>query len=145
MSYRNIHESFFARPVELRDIQQPYDGVECEVYNFVGDDSEDLAIIRIEPGAMTPRQRVLGGERTVERFVSGSGYLLIGRPAVRSVIQYDFDDSDQRPVYDHVIGLGECMQWCAGPQGLVVAELCSPPYAPGRFEDFNEQLGVHLS
>jgi hypothetical protein len=37
-------------------------GVECDVYTFDGDSSQDLAVVHIAKGCKTPLQKVLQGE-----------------------------------------------------------------------------------
>ena len=86
---------------------QVADGVGCDVYKFVGDDSKDLGIIRIKAGCKTPLQKVLKGERTVG-FISGRGRLAVTAPG------------GEQKIYDGENGLavevkiGELMQWQAG-------------------------------
>ncbi|MBC7764169.1 hypothetical protein H7Y29_00475 [Microbacteriaceae bacterium] len=53
------------------------DGVECDVYSFVDDESKDLAIVTVKTGYKTPLQRILLGEKTVEGFYNGVGVLTV--------------------------------------------------------------------
>ncbi len=46
--------------VETMEVDE---GVECDVYEFIGDKSKDLGIIRIKAGGKTPLQKVLKGEK----------------------------------------------------------------------------------
>ena len=68
---------FKNRPVEFIETMDVADGVECDVYKFVNDDSRDLGIIRIKPGCKTPCQIVLMGDETIEGFFTGKGKLSI--------------------------------------------------------------------
>jgi len=52
-------------------------GTEVDIYEFAGDPTKDLAIYKTKK---TPLQRVEGGERTVEGYISGVGKLRIGKP-----------------------------------------------------------------
>ena len=85
------------------------EGVECDVYEFVGDKPKDLGIIRIKAGGKTPLQKVLKGEKTIEGYISGKGQLVIT------------ELSGQQKIYPAKAGLevevkiGETMQWQAAP------------------------------
>jgi hypothetical protein len=117
-------------PVNFVETMQVAEGVECDVYKFVGDDSKDLGIIRVEAGHRTPMQRVLKGAHTIEGYISGRGGLVIT----------EFDGEEK--IYNAGMGLevdvkiGEVMQWRAAPDSdLEVYEICFPPYESGRFEN----------
>jgi hypothetical protein len=123
-------EKFKVEPVKFIETTKVGEGVECDVYKFVGDSGKDLGIIRIKAGNKTPLQKILAGERTVEGYVSGEGGL--------TVIGVDC----QRKIYAGKNGLavevkiGELMQWQAAPgSDLEVYEICYPPYETGRFEN----------
>ena len=64
-------------PVTFVESQHIQEGVTCETYTIKGDSSKDLAVIQIEPGSKSPKQRVLSGTRTIQRFVSGSATLFV--------------------------------------------------------------------
>jgi len=116
--------------VEFVETMIVADGVECDVYEFVGDDSKDLGIIRVRAGCKTPLQKVLKGVRTIEGYTLGKGELAIT------------DLGGEEKIYNAEMGLGvdvkigELMQWRAAPDSdLEVYEICFPPYMAGRFEN----------
>lgn len=117
-------------------------GVVCETYQFVGNGSADLAIVRVTPSFNTPLQRILKGNKTIEQHCWGKGKLTIARAGGMGIeIYYVGGMSPQmQPVELHV---GDLMQWQALPGtgvDLCFSEVCYPPYEEGRFE--NLQLGV---
>jgi hypothetical protein len=120
-------------PVLFVETQTVKDGVECDIYAFVGDDSKDLAIVRVKKGYKTPLQKVLLGNKTVEGFVRGSGVLTVNNET------YAFgSELDNKEV---VVSVGQTMQWYANAQNdLTFYEICEPPYSDGRFENLPEQL-----
>ena len=110
------------------------EGVECDVYTFVGDDTKDLGIIRIEPGFSTPIQRVLQGLRTIEGYVSGEGQLIITRSNDQWEVYQVNERVSEKPSID--VNIGDLMQWQAtGSSRLVAYEVCIPPYQDGRYEN----------
>lgn len=123
-------------PVDFVLAEDIAPGVTCDVYLFMSDDSKDLAIINIEAGSKTPRQRVLDGTRTVEGYLAGAGTLHITRKN-GSVETY--------PVGEHTeenflieIQVGDIMQWFADADSRLTAfEVCWPRYVDGRFEDLD--------
>lgn len=121
------------QPVSFVETLSVTDGVECDVYTFMGDDSKDLGIIRIEPGYKTPLQRVLQGERTIEGYVSGEGQLNILRDGSWKTYLVRDDIQGKLPVN---VNIGDLMQWHAvGSSRLVAYEVCIPPYQDGRYEN----------
>jgi len=111
-------------------------GVNCHVYSFVGETNRDLGIIVMEPGAKTPLQRVLHGDRTVEGFVTGKGTLTIKRISGEIEV-YQVDES--RVPFSAEVKVGDLMQWQAAPDSKLVAfEICYPPYQEKRFENLPE-------
>ena len=108
-------------------------GVVCDVYIHPETKKRDLGIITIEPRTQTPRQRVLGGDETIEGYVSGKGKLTIThRDGMESV----FEVSPEHEGFSHPVEIGEIMQWQADEnESLVVFEICFPPYQDGRFEN----------
>lgn len=110
------------------------DGVDCDVYTFLGDSTKDLGIIRISPGSKTPLQKVLKGDRTIEGYISGKGKLTITKPDGKQEV-YVADGESKEPIVVS-IGIGELMQWEADKYSdLVVYEICFPPYEDGRYEN----------
>jgi len=117
------------------------DGVECDVYTFDGDDTKDLGIIRMKPGARTPLQRVREGDKTIESYISGKGKLTITKPDGSKTIHevQEPGDEDKKPLSVEV-QIGELMQWEADPESnLSFSEICFPPYEDGRYENLPEE------
>jgi len=122
------------QPVSFVETMQVTDGVECDVYFFDGDTTKDLGIIRIKPGSKTPLQRVLGGNRTVEGYLSGKGKLTISKADGRQQT-YKVNGDLKEPVVV-TVAVGEQMQWEADKEsGLIAYEVCFPPYEAGRYEN----------
>lgn len=116
------------------------DHVVCDTYSFVGDNTKDLGIIRIQLGGKTPLQRVLTGDRTIEGYISGNGKLKIKRANNEEKI-YEFGDKSQEPLMVNVY-VGDLMQWQASlDSNLIVFEICFPPYKDGRYENIIEDSG----
>lgn len=107
------------------------DGVSCDVYEFIDDDSMDLGVITVAPGKSTPRQKVLLGDKTIEGYLSGSGFLKIEEEG--SIKEYSFPN--ETGVTEVSVKIGSIMQWTAKDDGLIFYEICTPPYADGRYED----------
>jgi hypothetical protein len=121
------------QPVSFVETMHIADGVDCDVYTFIGDSGKDLGIIRISKGSETPKQKVLKGERTIEGYVSGKGKLTITK-ADSTQEEHLADGESEKPVVD--VGIGETMQWEADKEtGLVAYEICFPPYEDGRYEN----------
>lgn len=107
------------------------DGVNCEVYSFVDDNTKDLGIIKIDPNKKTPLQKILKGDKTVEGYISGKGKLTITR------LDGNKDEfvADGKPFISEV-NIGELMQWESDiDSDLEAFEICYPPYEDGRFEN----------
>jgi len=119
-------------PVSFVETMQVTNGVECDVYSLPEDESKDLGIIRVESSKKTPLQKVLQGERTIERSISGKGKLTItGQDGTQRILV-----ADDLNLVSVIIRIGEMMQWEAAPDSdLVAAEICYPPYKDGRFEN----------
>ncbi len=120
---------------ELRVIyletQEVKEGVECDLYEFDGDTTKDLAIVRVKPGFSTPLQRILKGEKTTEGFLGGSGYFELTSNDKTKRALFKTGDSGEIEVK-----IGDLMQWTADKDsGLTFYEICSPPYKYGRFEN----------
>ncbi len=111
------------------------DGVECDVYSFVDDESKDLAIVTVKAGYKTPLQRILLGEKTIEGFCKGVGVLTVtDNKGQQKQYSYETTDAGETEVL-----IGQTMQWYANSDSdLVFYEVCWPPYADGRFENIEE-------
>jgi hypothetical protein len=117
--------------VQFVETIQVAEGVSCDTYTFAGDSTRDLAIVTVEKGCKTPRQRVLLGMATVEGYISGEGVLTVETPD-KATQTYSFPSAGNAAV---PVQIGQIMQWTAGDAGLVFYELCEPPYADGRYEN----------
>lgn len=123
-----------SQPVSFVETNKVTDGVAVDVYEFDGDVSKDLGILRIDPGLTTPLQRVLKGTRTIEGHVSGKGKLVIIKPDDTQK-EYSVSDDSTTPFLVSV-SIGDRMQWQAETESPLVAyEICFPPYEDGRFEN----------
>lgn len=121
-------------PVTYLSTQTVKTGVECDVYSFTDDTTKDLAIVHVEKGHKTPRQKVLSGEKTIEGYVGGSGKLTVISEAGETV-DYEFGQHKENEAV--VIKVGETMQWEATTSGLTFFESCTPPYEDGRFQNLD--------
>jgi hypothetical protein len=124
-------------PVEFIETIHKREGLEVDTYNFVGDKTRDLAIMRINHGFKTPRQRIDEGERTLEGLVSGRGHFIVERKDSDLPEVFRFTDSSQNtsPIE---VNIGDVMQWKAdGDSTLVAYEICYPKYSDGRFKDLD--------
>lgn len=122
------------QPVTLIDKIQIAEGVECDAYAFVDDKEKDLGIIRIKPGAKTPLQKVLAGDKTIEGYISGRGTLTLKR--VDGSEATHWIGSGKNKHFSVTVNVGDVMQWEAAPDSQLVAyEICFPPYQGGRFEN----------
>jgi hypothetical protein len=125
--------------VEFRETVLVRDGVECDVYGFVGDGTMDLGIIRIREGKETPRQKVGLDPNfeiifTEEGYIRGCGSLEIGRPDIPADT-YVVNSTTGR--FSILVERGEEMKWGTGPGGLIAYEVCKPPYKDGRHIDLD--------
>lgn len=118
------------QPVEFVETMDVAEGVSCDVYKFVGDDTKDLGIIKIDVGCKTPLQKVLKGDRTIEGYISGEGKLIVSKDGENKI--YEVGDSEKLSVE---VNIGETMQWQAGDKQLIAYEVCFPPYEDGRYEN----------
>lgn len=128
----NLKE-FKGEALQYVDTNVVKDGVVCDVYKYVNDDSRDIAFISVEDSVKTPLQKVMNGERTIEGFVSGEGILKVARKSGKNE-EYKFPSFNDTPVDVHK---GDVMQW-ESLKKLVFFEECVPPYKEGRFENINE-------
>ena len=118
--------------------QQVKEGVTCDIYTIDGDVTKDLAIVEIQPGFRSPRQKVLTGTRTIQRFISGSANLYVDELDGGEHTRY-FKSGEATENSDVEVQIGEIMQWSSlGPDPLVCYEICEPPFDKGRFEDLPE-------
>ncbi|MEO5948801.1 MAG: hypothetical protein ABIP74_00170 [Candidatus Saccharimonas sp.] len=120
--------------VQFVETQTVKEGVECDIYTFVGDDSRDLAIVRVLKGYKTPLQRILLGTKTIEGFADGEGTLMVRSDdgTEKSYTPSSFGE-------EVIVEVGQIMQWHAGGESdLTFYEICEPPYADGRFENLSE-------
>lgn len=126
-----------SQPVEFRETEEipGYPGVKCDDYDFVGDDSKDLGVIRISEGCSTPRQKIndrKDTKRTVERYASGNGRLIVKKKDGPTAL-YEISSRSLAPLSVDV-EIGDTMQWQADPDSnLVVYEICIPRFKPGRY------------
>lgn len=119
-------------PVKFLETIKVKNGVLCDVYCFVNDDSRDLAIVTVLSGYKTPLQRILLGEKTVEGYHLGAGTLTVTDENGKEQ-QYAFKAGDKGDVE---VFVGQTMQWYANTRSdLVFYEVCRPPYKDGRFEN----------
>jgi hypothetical protein len=104
-------------------------GVVAYLYDPIDVSEFDVARVEVAPGNRTPRQRVLNGSRTIERFDSGGGTFTHVRQGTQT--EYRFPSK----IEEIEVQVGDEMQWLAGDGGLIFIELCWPPFAAGRFLD----------
>ena len=125
-------------PVTFVESQQVKEGVTCDIYTIDGDSTKDLAVIEIQPGLRSPRQRISKGTRTIQRFIGGSANLYIDELDGGERTRY-FKSEEAAQNNDVEVQIGEIMQWSSlGPDPLVYYEICEPPFEKGRFEDLPE-------
>jgi hypothetical protein len=125
--------TFNNRQVTYIETMQVKDGVECDTYSFVGDDTQDLAIVRVTKGFKTPLQKILQGDKTVEGFMEGKGTLVV-QLEDGTTNTYDMDATSASKEVE--VKVGQIMQWTApSDTDLVFYEICDPPYKDGRFEN----------
>lgn len=109
------------------------DGVECDIYSFVGDHSKDLAIVRVQTGSNTPLQKVVRGTETLEGYLGGQGSLNIISDTGK-LSTHDFQNGVIKAPIS--IKIDETMQWRASnSEELIFYEICIPTYKEGRFEE----------
>lgn len=118
--------------VRFRQVgESPAPGVTVHEYDFVGDDSRDLALIEITPGCETPVHRVNKGIKTLEIYVSGEGSITIARP------NGNIKDMPWHPQWGKKVievRIGDLMQIHAAKKtALLFAEICWPKWDPTRF------------
>lgn len=124
-----------SRPVKFSKTEQEADGVVCDEYFFVGDNSMDLGIYKFEPGKRLPRRLVLGGIETIEEYISGKGWLLIWRSG-GGTESYSLGFTGAALNLRKVLHVDDEYRWIAADGcELEVSEVCIPSYAKGRFED----------
>jgi hypothetical protein len=130
--------TFHNRGVIYVETMQVKDGVECDVYAFEGDDSEDLAIVRVTKGFKTPLQKILQGDKTIEGYLDGEGALTVQHED-STIKTYSFDAKSTDNEVE--VQVGQIMQWAAPHDtDLTFYEICTPPYKDGRFENLAEEV-----
>lgn len=130
-------------PVTFVERQEVKEGVICDIYTITGDATKDLAVIEIQPGFRSPRQRVLKGTHTIQRFTSGTANLFVDELDGSEHTRF-FTSEEATQDNDIEVKVGEIMQWSSlGPDPLVYYEICEPPFETGRFEDLPEESTVH--
>lgn len=125
---------FQGSPIQYVETTNVKDGVVCDVYEFSEDKKRDLAIVRVAKGSKTPLQKVVEGTETIEGYFSGSGTLTLIMNGVTK--SYNFNPGDKGEI---VVNKGDVMQWRATDGDLEFYELCTPPFADGRFENIHEE------
>lgn len=127
---------FNNRSVTYVETMQVKDGVACDTYSYVGDDMQDLAIVRVTKGFKTPLQKILHGNKTVEGLFEGKGTLVVRLEDGR-INTHELDATSANKEVE--VKVGQIMQWAApNDTDLVFYEICDPPYKDGRFEDLPE-------
>jgi len=107
------------------------EGVECDVYEFLNDATQDLAIVRVRSGCKTPLQRILLGTKTIEGYVSGEAKLVVTRgDGTTQMFKFGTEEVND-PV---IVNVGDIMQW-ESISDLIFFEICEPPYEDGRYEN----------
>lgn len=102
---------------------------------YAVDEERDLGVVTIQPGFHSPRQRILRGTKTIQRFVSGTAQLSVTDQEGKEQA-YSFPSSNEVHNNDVEVKVGEIMEWNSlGPDPLVYHEICEPPYEDGRFEN----------
>lgn len=122
--------TFHGEPVAFNETQAVADGVECDVYSFVDDNSKDLGIIRIKGGSNTPKQQFFKGDKTVEGFLAGKANLVVSNNSGTTTHEYD----DDNYASETSLSVGDTIQWTAF-EDSVCYEICYPPYEDGRFRN----------
>lgn len=124
---------FESSSITKQETSQVCKGVTCDVYTFNDDNERDLGVVTVQRGHSTPLQVVLKGTQTIERFIDGSGTLVVKNTSGETVRHiFPKEDSDT----DVEIKVGDTVQWTASKdKDLVFAEICTPPYEDGRFEN----------
>ena len=125
----------FDLAVKFRKATQVAPGVVCEEFDCVDKPEMDIGIIRIDPGAKTPPQKLLSGTRTVEGFLSGAGALFV-TPEGGEFESFSFGMTNRIGRKFAELQPGDVVQWVAAPDSeLVAIEMCWPPFSEGRFEN----------
>lgn len=115
--------------VTFKEEYQVQEGVMCYTFVFDNDSSKDAAIIVIQKGYKSPRQRIMNGDKTIQGWFSGKAVLTVKKPNGETV-KYNYPGAQN----DIEVQVGEIMEWEA-LEDLMYYEICYPPYKEGRFED----------
>ena len=125
-------------PITFVESQVVKEGVTCDIYTIDDDRTKDLAVIEIQPGFRSPRQKVIKGDLTIQRFFSGAAYLYVDELDGSKRTRF-FKSQEATQNNDVEVKVGEIMQWSSlGPDPLIYHEICEPPFEKGRFEDLPE-------
>jgi hypothetical protein len=122
--------------LQFVESNEVFPGVICDSYSLDPDAegrSRDVGIIYMKPGVKTKPQQVLSGEETIAGYISGKGRLII----IREGEQHIFEVGPENEGFSHSVEVGDTMQWQA-VEGLVLFEICIPPYEPGRYKDLDD-------
>lgn len=138
----HVIESFpldgLVQPVKLVDINTVVRGVTCLSYAFLEDSTKDLAMVHVDTGHSTPKQRIKLGEVTIEGFMAGKGVLTV-QDSETHRIRHRL--SDKSSIREFSINVGDIMQWrAAANSDLEFYEICKPPYQKGRFENLSQLI-----
>ena len=120
---------FQGEPVKFVETIVVKEGVSCDVYEYTDSKEKDLAVVTVQPGASTPLQKVLQGDKTIEGYLSGAGKLVLDKKEY--LAPGDLGEIN--------VSIGSLMQWTASDvEGLIFYEICHPPYQDGRYENLPE-------
>lgn len=123
---------------QLIETTEVFPGVVCDAYLHPETKERDLGVIYIEADRRTKPQRVLQGDQTIEGYISGKGELIIKKSSGERLV---FEVGPGSEGFAQNVEVGDIMQWRAAEQeGLVVFEVCYPPYKAGRYEDLTDML-----
>lgn len=125
--------NFKNEAITFIETQQVKEGVEADIYTFDNDSSKDLAMVRVMAGKITPLQRILKGEKTIEGFLEGTGTLTITDSMGKQSV-HRFPEQVETEV---TLTINNTMQWHADSD-LTFYEICWPPYEDGRFQNLSQ-------
>lgn len=111
-------------------------GVWCDVYSHPETGERDYALVTMQPGTETPLQRVVQPHsETIEAYISGKGTFTLERNGFIETFEVGSDTSSDQ---SWLIIEGDSIQWKAAPDSeLVFAEVCYPPFQPGRYKNLS--------
>ncbi len=115
--------------VEFVETSEVTEGVKCDVYRFVWDDTKDLWIIRIQPWCETPKQLVVWWEKTIEWYISGNWWLIVVEEC-----DTKWHRVKEWEIFETEVQVWDIMQWVADSDSELIAyEVCFPPCSEWRF------------